>query len=117
MSDRSQWTLYICIATFFVVIGIAALVLWRGRRWWRSDTEVILDALDGTRDQIDNHAKHTVLEHESLSKQLGKANGRLQFLMAREIAEELGEIAAAVAPKDGEPNADGMPPVYDKARK
>ncbi len=94
MTDRSQWTLFFGMATFFIVAATAILLLLRRQR---SDTEVILDAIDGARNEIDSNAKHTVLEHESLSKEMRKANGRLQFLMAKEIAEELGEIASAIA--------------------
>jgi hypothetical protein len=93
-------TLCLCIATFLLVAGIGVLLLSRRHR---PDTDVILDAIDGARDEIDSNAKHTVLEHEALSKQMSKANGRLQFLLAKEIAEELGDLAAAVAePKKDE---------------
>lgn len=100
-------TLVLCIATFLLVAGIAVLLLSRRHR---PDTDVILDAIDGTRDQIDSDAKHAVLEHETLSRQLGKANGRLQFLMAKEIAAELGDLAAAVAAESKRTEAKEPPP-------
>lgn len=125
--ERSQWILALCIATFLVVVGIAALLFMRRQR--RPETAVILDAIDGARAQIDMDTRHNVVEHEAINKRLDKANGRLQFLIAKDIAEELAASKAAdardiaaelaaikevLAPKDGEPNADGMPPVYDR---
>lgn len=116
MTDRSLWILYLALGTFLVVIAIAALLI--VHRWRRPETAVILDAIDGARAQIDMDAKHNVTEHQAITKSLEKANGRLQFLIAKDIAEELSaakaanardiaaELAAvrdALVPKDGEP--------------
>lgn len=102
----SLLTLCLCVATFVIVLGIAVLLVWRRRR---PEIAVILDAIDGARAQIDMGAKHDVTEHAAIAKSLEKANGRLVFLMSKDIAEELEEIAKATkavdtgAPLDDKP--------------
>jgi hypothetical protein len=100
MMGREQVLIYIAWSTLVIVIFIAVVL---ARRMRRPETEIILDAIDGTRNQVDDHAKHTALEHEALSKQMTKANGRLQFLIAKDIADALSIVKAADQAKKGEP--------------
>lgn len=76
-----------CGLTLVLVLALFGLLLLR--RLKKSEVEILMDAIDGARAQLDMQGRLTVLEHEELSKQLDKANGRLQFLLAKDIADEL----------------------------
>lgn len=88
MASREEWILGIVVATFLLLLALFALLVLRRLR--KPEVEILLDAIDGVRAQVDLSDRNTVLEHEEQIKKLDKANGRLQFLLAKDIAEELG---------------------------
>jgi hypothetical protein len=100
--------LYVSIAALVIACLALALVLfWRCLDWaltavqpppvFADNTAVILDSIDGVRDQVDNAGMHTQLEHAAIIKEQEKTSGRLQFLVAKDIAAELGNQRAAEA--------------------
>jgi type II secretory pathway pseudopilin PulG len=103
MSDQAIFILVMAALAFPV---LAAWTNGRRRPRRRTDTEVILDAIDGVRQQVDNASQLTALEHENQAKATQKIGGRIQFLIAKDIAAELGAQRdaeakkAAVRPKD-----------------
>lgn len=95
MTERSLLILYVCCATFVVVVYIAVLLIWRHRKTER--------AIDAAREQLYTVGESNDIAHETMHREMKKASGRLQFLTARSIADELGERQEAAAkPKDGE---------------
>jgi hypothetical protein len=60
----------------------------------RDDAGVILDAIDGMRDQVDSHQMHTALEHKAILDGQKLIGGRAQWLVANEIAKGLSDAKA-----------------------
>jgi hypothetical protein len=87
VTERTQLTLYFVLATFVVVVFIAAFLI---RRHDRTEK-----AITGVRDRIDGLDQATGLEHDKMAQQLKKVEGRTQFLVATTIAEELGAQRAS----------------------
>jgi hypothetical protein len=81
VTERTQLILYFCIATFLIVVFIAGLLIRRHDRTVR--------AIDAARKQLHMASENNALEHEKMSKEIKKASGRLQFLTARSIADEI----------------------------
>ena len=92
------------LAVTIINTASLAALLWLllKRRLRHSELEIIMDSLDQTRGHVDTQGEHTALEHGALSKALEKANGRLQFLIAKDIAEELAIVRARQEVEKGE---------------
>lgn len=123
MMSNEQWTLIVSVGTFIVGCMVLGALL-----WWRhhllaiqdavnrgpvlpeipDNTEVVLDAIDGVRDQVDSHGMHTQTEHDGMNKKLDLIGGRVQFLVAEDISGLLSEqrIREAKVRKAAEPKPD-----------
>lgn len=75
------WLLGICITTLALVIFITWLLL-------KHDAPVDR-SIDAAREQLHTAAENNDLAHEDIKGELVRARGKLQFLIARTIAEEL----------------------------
>ena len=51
MTTREQWILFVGLATLAVTLAILALLVYRGGR--SLETKKVLDAIEGTRQQVD----------------------------------------------------------------
>ena len=105
MMSTEQWIGFGVVMVILMLLGIAAWLVYHRYRPAK-DTEVILDAVDGVRDQVDSHSQHTALEHEGLNKKLDVIGGRTQWLVANDIAAALSEerkraAEATKPPEDG----------------
>ena len=76
MTERTELILYFSFATFCIVVFIAVLLL--KRHGHTVETKVILDAIEGGRQQMD--AEHSALQHEQ----------RAQGSVIRKILDRLG---------------------------
>lgn len=82
MRDTSKvsslhWVLLISGGTFLLVCAVVGLLIWHGRRMDKAEKDLQAMALD------DKDA------HATLYAEAKKSSGRLQFLVAKDIAEEL----------------------------
>lgn len=78
------------------------------------DTDILLDAIDGLRDQVDQEAQHTVSEHKGMADTLKTVSGRMQWMVANDLADEetrLREIARVEAAKKEKADANPDPPI------
>lgn len=98
--EREQHILEVSVLTFVCVLILIGLVVWIVRILKTPPTvaprpanELTLDQLrreiGGCRDHIAAIMEDNHLDHEAMTKLLEKANGRLQFLLAKEITAEL----------------------------
>lgn len=95
MTERTQIILFFTVATFFLVVFIAVVLV----KHYGSTKA----GIDGVRNRIDGLDQATGLEHEKMAEKLKRVDGRTQFLVATTIADEL---SAAQAMKDN-PNPPG----------
>lgn len=108
MMSTEQWIGFGVVMVILMLLGIAAWLVYHRYRPIEQvagrETDTILDAIDGVRDQVDSHSQHTALEHEGLNKKLDVIGGRTQWLVANDIAAALAEERkrAAEAPKSPE---------------
>ena len=78
MIERSQFAIYIGLATLLIVIGIAALLIRRGGR--SGETKAILDAIEGARRQIDTLDQATQGDLKTVKNWLWKLLNRFGFM-------------------------------------
>lgn len=89
MNTIQIWGLILGGATLLAVTWVLVLQYENRQVLKNLEVDTVLDAIDGVRDSIDHGDRNTRLEHEALHAGLAKANGRLQFLVAKDISAEL----------------------------
>ncbi len=79
------------LAAMLVLIGLVAWIvrILRSSPLPRPSLEQLRADINGVREHIAAIREDNQLDHETMERMLEKANGRLQFLMAKEIAMEL----------------------------
>lgn len=111
MTDRSLWTLYLCIAIFVLVAVIVFILVRRGGR--SLETAKVLEVLhhtdksihhlhesvEGMRDQ--NSAEHSDLQDRSryTNEELDRMTNRLGFLDAKKPGQHDPDMEAPVPRK------------------
>lgn len=88
------------LALVIVLVGAIFLVdLWmlrvmRKKAAEKTETDTLLDAMDDLRGDVHASTQHTTGEHAAIFKHLHKIAGRLQFLVAKDVADELSALKA-----------------------
>jgi transposase len=77
-------TTYICLAILALVVFIIVLVI-------RKDKEIV-EKIDGTHTSVKDWSRRNEEAHEQIAKDVRVTRGRVQWLAANKIAEELEKL-------------------------
>ena len=101
--QREQFIALISALTFVGVLVVIALVVWLIRRHHRAESEI-----KHAGGRVDALAENNDLDHREINRKIDKQTGRLQFLVAKDIAVQLAEEKARKLMEEG-----GAPPKDD----